>query len=60
MNSEGTLALSRDGEKGKPGTSGGGGGGGKEGRTELPISQRPSLHAGATPEKSKGKKKYTG
>jgi len=29
---------------------------GGRGRTELPISQRPSLHASATPEKSKGKR----
>lgn len=29
---------------------------GERGRTELPISQRPSLHASATPEKSKGRR----
>jgi len=29
---------------------------GERGRTELPISQRPSLHANATPEKSKARR----
>jgi hypothetical protein len=42
------VSSTGDGEK----ESGEGGGR----RTELPISQRPSLHAGAAPEKSKGKR----
>lgn len=42
------VSSTGDGEKER------GAGGGR--RTELPISQRPSLHAGAAPEKSKGKR----
>lgn len=49
--------MNSKGRQQKVGSTGHGEGG--RGKTELPISQRPSSHASAAPEKSKGKKKDT-